>query len=210
MLEADSGDELFGAVIDSVVAGELAAHIEIDRAFVRLEGGNAVNVSDDKGANFISVGVGNMERTSANVPIDNGNKGLLFGRPAGVGVTSLAASVGLIGFKDFVADAKRAFYLHVRGFAQAMRHEPNRLVCGAKRAIHLVGAETLHCAGDQAELKKPLVQGDFAIFHDGADRDRQGFGAIVKLVNADPRGLARHLHEAVQTTAREGGAVRPT
>lgn len=73
-----------------------------------------------------------------------------------------------------------------------------------------MGAETLFAGIEQAERQQPLVQGDFTVLEDRADRHSEGFGALVALVNAGAGGLACQLRDAVQgATARADRAMRP-
>lgn len=60
-----------------------------------------------------------------------------------------------------------------------MRHEPRRFVGNAERAVKLVSRNALLVPGHEPKAAKPLVQGDFAILKDRADRCRERLAAGV-------------------------------
>ena len=77
-----------------------------------------------------------MERTSVTVTLNKGDNGFLGCGSAGGTITGLAAHIGFVGFHNAVNAAQRAVAVRtVHGFADAVRHEPCRLVGDAQRAV---------------------------------------------------------------------------
>ena len=91
-----------------------------------------------------------------------------------------------------------------------MFHEPRRLVRNAELAVELVSGKTLLRAVHQCERQHPLVQRDFAVFHDRADGNGERLGASVALIDARARGFALQLRDILDGAAmRADRPIRP-
>ena len=107
------------------------------------------------------------------------------------------------------------------GFADAVRHEPSRLVGDAEHAVQLVGADALLARHEQVHCQQPLVQRNLAALEHGADGDGELLAAIVALDDALADrafglrldGLATLRREPLgidRTAVRANRTVRPT
>ena len=95
-------------------------------------------------------------------------------------------------------------------FANAMRHEPSRLIGDTKRTVELMGADALFASVDERERHQPLIERDFAVFKDGSDRNGELLTASVALVQAGAGGLRREAcNMAVFAAMGADGTVRP-
>ena len=93
-----------------------------------------------------------------------------------------------------------------------MRHKPSGFVSDAKRAMQLMSAKALLAAAEETEGQQPLIESDFAVLEDRADSHREGFGALVALVDAGAGGLALELRDAISViiaAMRADRTVRP-
>ena len=199
MLEAAGGDVFLGAVVHDRVTVKLAAYAGVNGGFVGHQVCAAMDVGDDQAAHVLGIDVGDMERAGAAIALDKGNHDLLGGGLAEGAVLGLAADIGFVGFDNAVRTAAKRIVTvsAVHGLADAVGHEPCRLVGDAERAVKLVGAETLLAARHEAEGEKPLVQGDFRSFEDRADRDREGLAAGIAHNHAGACALALQAGDAL-------------
>ena len=82
-------------------------------------------------------------------------------------VLLLAADDGFVGFNGPAGAAKRSRVGLGHGLADAMAHEPRRLVGHSKRATDLVGADALLAGGHEVGGPQPLIQRHLGAFeHD--------------------------------------------
>ena len=124
-------------------------------------------------------------------------------------VFGLAANECFIGFDNAALTAKRGgFGLH--GFADAMGHEPCGFIGDFEIAAKLAGADAFLAAVHQGEGHQPLVERDFAVFKDGADRNRELLTARIAHVEAGASRLAADLRVVLRVaTVRANRTFRP-
>lgn len=64
---------------------------------------------------------------------------------------------------------------------QKQPNKPGGFLSNAKRAVHLVGADTVLGVGDQPDGREPLVEADWTILEDGAHLDRELLARVLVL-----------------------------
>ncbi len=114
--------------------------------------------------------------------------------------------------------SRRAFCLSVRArighaFAQAMGHEPRRLVGDAKGALKLKGRDAFLAGAHQVGREKPLVQRDFGTLEHGSNGRGELLAAFLRvaLIHARTVRLAvQRRGVANETAMRTDRAMRPT
>ena len=101
------------------------------------------------------------------------------------GLAAVRAPVGLVHFDDLTVatDARESVLAH--GLADAVRHEPSRLVGHAEHPVKLVGAHALLGSAHQVSGEHPLAQRHLRPLEHGSDRDGELLAARVALVDAD-------------------------
>jgi len=72
--------------------------------------------------------------------------------------------------------------------AQAVHHEPGRLVGDARHTVHLVGADALLGGTEKESSHQPFVRRNVAALKHGADHDGELLAASVALVAAGTGG----------------------
>jgi len=82
--------------------------------------------------------------------------------------------------------------LVLHGEANALKHEPTRLLSDAKRTVKLVGANAVLGVDDQPEGREPLAKGNGAIFKNGSNLCGKLFAAALALPTL-LRGKESHL-----------------
>lgn len=109
---------------------------------------------------------------------------MLFVAFAAVLVRLFAADVGFICLHRGAVPAKLAGIRRFHAFADAVRHEPGRLVGHAKHTLKLFAADTFLARAHQVSGIQPFVQRDMAALIDRANHYREVFAAIVALMKA--------------------------
>src|SRR6185312_4145060 len=74
------------------------------------------------------------------------------------------------------------------------------------------GAHAFLAGRHEVESENPFVERDFAVLHDGSDRDREGRVALLAPAHAGARALASHERDAGQisvTAMTAGRTIRP-
>src|ERR1700730_8990415 len=118
-----------------LMAGELFADRPINAAFVRSEMGVLGDRIDNdrlecRGSDFRDVIAAHLAATL------NERQYWLFGRRSFVGaILGFSARECLIGFDEFPFAAERAEFAFAHGLADAVHHEPRRLVASAHHAV---------------------------------------------------------------------------
>src|SRR3954447_8800013 len=207
---------LAAAVVDRAVTRELGANVRVETALVRHQLALATGVLAQDQLDGIGVGVVDVEGAGLAATLHQAHDRTLAGRAAlaapGVRAVSalrrrlgfvLVAEVGLVRLDNLALAAKAARI--VRGarhrLADAMRHEPSRLVAKAQHTVELVGAGPLLARGHQVRGQEPLVQRDVRALEDGADRGRELATALPALVQPITVGRAFHLHDPILAAA---------
>ena len=157
-----------------------------DGGFKDRDDGGRLDVVHDHGADLFRLA------------IDQGQHFHLVMVGALLGHAGLAANEGLIDLYDaghaVAVRTHRGEFAGAHGLAQAVHHEPRRPVGDFKRAVKLVGAETLLAGGKQVRGLKPLVQRDFAVLENRSDLDRKllpalGAGTKARASRLPPDGI---------------------
>jgi hypothetical protein len=126
------------------------------------------------------------------------------GALARVHVASLATDVGLVNL-NVAAELAEALGLH--GEADAVEHEPRRLLSDAERAVDLVGGNAVLAVHDHPEAREPLVETDGRAFEDGPDLDGELLAA--RLRHALPNSACLEERHGLSRAVRARHAVRP-
>jgi hypothetical protein len=119
--------------------------------------------------------------------------------------TGLAANVSLVGLDDPAARTHKArFGSH--GVANAVGHEPGRLIGHAKHAMKVVAADAFLRRTQQVDCNKPLRERNLAALKHGP----HGHGELLPAVPAEPQARAMRLavQFAVALRAAAVGACR--
>jgi len=118
--------------------------------------------------------------------------------------------VCLVHFHHATIRAERGEVTIAHRFPDPVRHEPCRLQRDPKRAVKLVGANSLLAAGDEENGLQPDVQRNVRCLENRADGDSERLAAVSALVDADPCALALELRAIPDHTAlRAYRPVRP-
>jgi hypothetical protein len=94
-----------------------------------------------------------------------------------------------VNLDHFASAAHRGEPAVAEGFTKAMHHEPGRLVRDAKRAMDLMGGNTLLRGREKEQGGQPLRERDFGTLEYGLDRDGEllaNGASIILLVSAWP------------------------
>src|SRR5436305_8141758 len=141
---------LAAAVVDRAVTGVLAAYVGIEAALVRHELALAVGVPAEDRLHGVAVGAVHVKGAGLAAALDQADHGALARQPrlAVLGACRdlfLVAEVGLASLDGLALAAKAARIVGCacHRLAQAMSHEPSRLVAEPQRAVELVGARAL-------------------------------------------------------------------
>ena len=130
-----------------------------------------------------------------------------------VHVLRLAADIRLVCLDCLATAADRAFRVSGwrHGFADTLAHEPCRLIGHAKGAMNMMSADAFLCSRHQERGQQPLVERDFRLLENRADRHRVGLLARLALVEARARAFAFQFRRLMLgATVRAYRAFRPT
>lgn len=179
----------FGAVIDALVIREVLTDLGILSRLISHQGRGIGYVlgklpSKRAGSNIIDVEGADVAST-----FDKGEHRFFVSMAAADLSPRLAADEGFVSFDRTAADSQDPTG-GVHGFADAMGHEPSRLVLHAKRALQLVATASLFARADKVDRLHPLVQWDLAALKDCANGYRELFAAVLALVHAGAVRLA--------------------
>ena len=116
------------------------------------------------------------------------------------------APVGFVNLNRRTVAAKLAGRLDVHRLADAVRHEPRRLVRDAQHALKLLGADPLLGRAHQVCGVHPLVKGHLGALKDGADSHGELFAAVTTEQKAGT--VARAIQAAVAIRAAAVRAYR--
>jgi hypothetical protein len=133
-----------GAAIDSAMTGEFLADRLIARELVSRQIRLAANRRHDLFAQRLGGNIGDVERTAIAIAIDKRHHDLLFRFLLGEGaVLFLAANESFVGLDNLVLSADRSWICRLHGLANAVAHEPCRLIRKPHHAAELKGAHAL-------------------------------------------------------------------
>jgi hypothetical protein len=210
VLEPAGRDVLAGAVIDRPVAMELATDAGVNAAFVGHQIRRRQDVRKDQRTKLLGGHLGNMEAANVAVALDQRHDRLLGARGAKRAVLSLSADIGFIGFHDLVRTAERGRVRRGHGGADTVAHEPRGFVRYAERTAHLMRAHALLGRRHKTEREQPLIERNLAVLEDRTDRNREGFGAVVALMDAGTGRLTCQLGDLVHAaTMRADRTIGP-
>src|SRR4051794_14390632 len=119
-----------------------------------------------------------MGRTNLAATLDGTKHRMLVRTAASDENALLAADERLVGLNGLALATQRRERAIGHCRADAVRHEPRRLVGHAEHAVELVRAETLLGARQQTDGLHPLVQLDVAALKESADRYRERLPAM--------------------------------
>jgi len=115
-----------------------------------------------------------------------------------------SANEGFVHF-DFAAHLSEGFVL--QGEADAMKHEPSRLLSDLESAANFVGANPVLAVGEHPSRRKPLVEADGGILKDGSHLDGElALGVMAGTLPDAARGAERH---ALGAASRADNPFRP-
>src|SRR5262249_8170557 len=113
----------------------------------------------------------------------------------------LAADEGFVQFEDAAVTAERAATEIDHRLANAVRHEPRRLVRHVERAMELVAADPLLAGAHERGREQPFVERDLAALEDGSDCHAVLLAAGSALPESRPVRLALELIAALSLAA---------
>ena len=121
---------------------------------------------------------------------------------AGVHVPRFAADVGFIDFNLAAQFAKRS---GLHSLADSVKHEPCALLSHAERPRQFARANAVLRVSNEPDSRKPLVEANRRIFHDGANLDAK----LLLTGFAFPKATGGQIRHFAAVTRRAFNAVRP-
>jgi len=205
------------AMSDRRMLTELAADSYVGAGFIGHEVRFRGNLSAQDGRKISGVDVRNLETASLTAALDQGNNLHLLRATSDTTAhfpvalaDRVSAPIGLVGFNDLAASAHRFIGAGFHRLADAVRHEPSRLVRDADGAVQLMGAHALLGGAKQVRRQHPLMERNLGILKDRADRNGELATAVATEVKARAVRLAVQGAIALgAATVRAYRAVRP-
>lgn len=199
------------AMVHDVMRTEGIADDVVARRAIRHKARFSVNLLKQDRLQVLPGHVGNVEGTHVPVTLDKGKNLVHRVRPLLAALFAfLCPEVGFVGFYRFARSAERAGRRGFHRFADAMRHEPGRLVGHAQHALKLFAGHALLAGVHQVVRQNPLVQGKVGTLENGSYRDRVLLAAMPAEDQSGALSLTEKAALAIRAAAvRAYRAVRP-
>lgn len=165
---------------------ETFAGLGVNGGFVRRQRGQAIDVLEQQRADDVAVNVGDMEAADVPAALDQRKHDFLTRHVLVDAVFGEPADIGFVGLDDLVRRAAEGAAGLVHGGADAMAHEPGRLVGDAEHAVDLMGADPLLGRGEKVGRQKPLEQRHLGALEYGP----YGYGVLLATIAALDNALA--------------------
>lgn len=131
----------------------------------------------------------------------------LFGLLVLVHESGRATYERFVGFNSFAWATQLFKRSRLHCESDSVHQEPSGFLSDPKSAVDFIGADTVLGSTYHPDGRKPLVEADRGIFHQGSELDRKHLLALFVL--ALPRSASRNECVLVRATARASDPIRP-